>query len=97
MREHWEESTQGFNHPHVPLMMAGKFKRETGIKLFCQPLAMKSDSGVDIHSVFHKSLSILEKQGITNGPMFRTKGRQAGTFKVASVGDLDIMFHDVLK
>ena len=97
MREHWKESTGNPMHPHVPLMMAGKFKRETGIKLFCQPLAMKSNSGVDIASIFYRTLGVQEKLGITHGPLFRTKGKRDTHFKPASVGDLDMMFRDILK
>ena len=97
MREHWKESTEDPRHPHVPLMMAGKFKRETGIKLFCQPLALKSNSGVDICGIFRRTLGVQERLGVTHGPLFRTKGKRDTHFKPASVGDLDIMFRDVLK
>jgi hypothetical protein len=36
MREHWEEAMGYKDGKHVPLMMAGRFKRETREKLFCE-------------------------------------------------------------
>ena len=48
MRQHWVESTEHEGAPHIPLMLSGRFKREIGEKVFCQPLAMESRSGVTI-------------------------------------------------
>jgi hypothetical protein len=73
-------------------MLAGRFKRETGEKLFCQPLAAKSASGVDIRMWFHRCLSTLEKAGVKSGPMFRgRKGLRAST------AELDILLHRILE
>lgn len=70
MREHWEEATEGFDHRHIPLMMANKFKGGTGLKLFCQSLTLKTRSGTDIKEVFFRTLSVLEKLGVTSGHMY---------------------------
>ena len=48
MLKHWEEATEHVHQPHVALMLSGTFKAVTGIKYFCQPLAMQLDSGQDI-------------------------------------------------
>jgi hypothetical protein len=53
MRAHWEESVGYPDCSHVPLMLAGRFKREIGEKLFCQPLAMVSKLGIKIGRWFH--------------------------------------------
>jgi hypothetical protein len=41
IRKHWNESMDHPDAPHVPLMLAGQFKRKIGEKLFCQPLALE--------------------------------------------------------
>jgi hypothetical protein len=48
IRKHWDEAMEHPDAPHVPLMLAGRFKREIGEKLFCQPLAPESKSGLKI-------------------------------------------------
>jgi hypothetical protein len=65
IRKHWDEAMEHPNAPHVPLMLAGRFKREIGEKLFCQPLAPESKSGL--------------KMGIVDGPVFRKAGKTPGT------------------
>jgi hypothetical protein len=42
IRKYWDEAIRWPGAQHVPLMLAGRFKRETGEKLFCQPLAAKT-------------------------------------------------------
>jgi hypothetical protein len=96
MREHWEEAMGYKDGKHVPLMMAGRFKRETGEKLFCQPLAIDSTSKVEIAKWFHRALWVLEKLGIESGPMFRTEARGGAKYKKSSVGDLDGLLHSIL-
>jgi hypothetical protein len=54
IRKHWEESLNYPEAPHVPLMLAGHSKQEVGEKLFCQPLACKSASGISIALWFHR-------------------------------------------
>jgi hypothetical protein len=70
MRKHWEEAMAYKDGKHVPLMMARRFKRETGEKLFCQPLAIDSTSGVEIAKWFHRALWVLGRLGIETGPLF---------------------------
>ena len=48
IRKHWDEAMCNPDAPHVPLMLAGQFKNEVGEKLFCQPLAPESKSGLQI-------------------------------------------------
>jgi hypothetical protein len=97
MREHWQEATGYGEGPLFPLMMVGQFKRETRLKLFCcQPLAMDSKSGVQIACWFHRSLWILGKLGVGNGPMFGTNSSGAAQYEKASVGNLDNLLHSVL-
>ena len=37
MRKHWQGATQHVQHPHVPLMLSGKFKKQKGLKLSVNP------------------------------------------------------------
>ena len=55
MREHWAESVTHENM-HVPMMLSGCFKREIGENSFCQLLAWKLKSGVNIWLWFHCAL-----------------------------------------
>lgn len=97
MREHWHESLDYPECPHVPMMLAGRFKQEIGEKLFCQPLAMVSNSGIAIALWFHRTLEILSKFGVISGPVFRVKGKSKGSYKKASTADLDPVFHGLLE
>jgi hypothetical protein len=92
-RKYWNEAMGWKDDPHVPLMLAGRFKREMGEKWFCQPLATVTKSGVDIRLWLFRGMSELEKFGIKTGPMFR-----AGLgSKRASTSDLNIRLHSILK
>jgi hypothetical protein len=46
IRKYWDEAVACAGAEHIPLMLAGRFKREVGEKLFCQPLAATTKSGV---------------------------------------------------
>lgn len=94
---HWREAITFAGAPHVPLMLAGRFKREIGEKLFCQPLAPVTKSGIRIQLWFERLLIVLRTARVTRGPLFRVSGRVPGTHKRASVGDLDAMFHPLLR
>ena len=79
------------NHKHVPLMMSGTFKKETGIKYFCQPLAMHTTGGRDLSVWFIRLMDILRSEGVTTGPMFLGyKDRRI------SIAEMDVLFHAVL-
>jgi len=97
MRSNWKEALSYPELAHVPLMLAGRFKREIGEKLFCQPLAAVSKSGIKIALWFHRALEILAALGVQRGPLFRKRGRSIQTVKRATVGDLDPMLHKILK
>ena len=97
MRKHWMESTMHDEAPHIPLMLTGRFKREVGEKVFCQPLAIESKSGAKICEWFWRSLEMLSAQNITSGPMFRVKGKEKGSFKRATTADLNPNFIDLLE
>jgi hypothetical protein len=75
MRQHWDESVNHTEEPHVPLMLSGRFKREIGEKVFCQPLAMTSNSGVKIGEWMWRTLETLGQQNVLSGPMFRVAGK----------------------
>ena len=90
IRKYWEEATQS-DCPHVPMMLQGRFKKETGDKVFCQPLAVKTQSGIPILTWFARTLFIMERHGAIDGPMFRI-ARKSGKVARATVGDIDILF-----
>ena len=48
MVKYWDKGMRHPDHPHVPLMLSGRFKGETGQKLFCQPLEYLTDGGCNI-------------------------------------------------
>lgn len=91
IRYFWNEGISHPDHPHVPLILAGSFKGETGIKLFCQPLAAITRDGRNLESWFSRYVSCLQNCNITSGPLFwNDKG------SAMSVAELDIPFHAVL-
>jgi hypothetical protein len=94
IRKYWNEAV---NHevPHVPLTLIGRFKRTTGEKLYVQPLAVRSDSGISYRKWMERALKMYELAGITSGPMFRSVKR--GKVVRSSVGDLNGLFFDILK
>jgi hypothetical protein len=91
MLHHWAESYNFQEAPHVPLMLVGRFKREIGEKVFTQPLAHKSKSGVTIMVWFWRTLGLLKTHGRGAGPLFRNEKD-----KRASVAELDVMLHAIL-
>ena len=96
MNRYWEE---GDRHPrlkHVPLVMLGRFKQTVGEKLYFQPLAQVTNSGIRVKQWIGRVLFVYKKAGVTGGPMFRTVSKR-GVVKGATVGDLDMLFHDILR
>mmetsp|Transcript_11545 Transcript_11545/g.17744 ORF Transcript_11545/g.17744 Transcript_11545/m.17744 type:complete len:185 (+) Transcript_11545:1204-1758(+) len=96
MKQHWEEATQYPRAPHVPLMLSDRFKRETGEKLFCQPLAVRSSTGLDVKGWFYGTICVMEKCKIIHGPLFRVAGAKGKTHKRATMGDIEPMFMRIL-
>jgi hypothetical protein len=90
-RKYWTEAVTHVNHPHIPLMLAGPFKKEVGQKLFCQPLVSKTKSGRNIELWFSRLLNIQGGEGVVKGPMFRAKNG-----KRMSIAEMDDYLHNVL-
>ena len=97
IRKHWDEA---INHPevaHVPLGMVGRFKRTVGEKMYIQPLAVTSASGLQYRLWMSRIILEYQRIGITKGPVFRRAKRKA-TDKIerARVGDMNLWFHPLL-
>ena len=92
MISHWDESVGYGGAPHVPLMLVGRFKSETGEKVFTQPMAKESKSGVTIMIWFFRTLELLHRNNSASGPLFKNEKN-----KRASVAELDVMVHAILK
>ena len=92
MIHHWNESFNYSEAPHVPLMLVGRFKGELGEKVFTQPLAHVSASGITIMVWFWRTLGLLRQHGRGSGALFKNEKN-----KRASVAELDVMLHAILK
>ena len=91
MRKYWKEAMEHLEYRHVPLILAGRFKGETGIKRFCQPLCAVTQNGRELGKWFGRYIGCLQSFGVTTGPLFRNeKGSRMG------VAELDLHFHWVL-
>ena len=64
MLKRWIESLSHKGNPFVPLMLVGRFKRVTGKKLFCQPLAAKTNNGRRLDTWFGRLLLFFKNSGI---------------------------------
>lgn len=96
LRKHWHEGSE-HSHPHVPLVLKGQFKQTTGEKLYFQPLAVRSKSGVEYKLWIQRVIALYQHHGIVLGPLFRTVNAKSGKAGRALIGDLDVLLHDVLK
>ena len=97
IRKHWKEAV---NHPevaHVPLGMVGRFKKTVGEKMYIQPLAVRSVSGLEYRLWMFRMIVEYGRGGITSGPVFR-RARHRGNEKVerARIGDINLLFHPEL-
>jgi hypothetical protein len=92
MVSHWDESMAYAQAPHIPLMLVGRFKGEVGEKIFKQPLATESKSGVAVKLWFFRTLELLHRNGQAIGPLFKNEKN-----KRALVAELDVMVHGILK
>jgi hypothetical protein len=92
--KHWEEAIH-HNVPHVPLVLAGRFKMTDGEKLFFLPLACRSLSGIDNCLWTHRVLEAYAALGVYSGPVFRVAGKREKV-KRSSMGDLDPLLHGIL-
>jgi hypothetical protein len=100
IRKHWAD---GLAHPeeaHVPLAMAGRFKRQVGEKVYVQPLALESESGLQYRLWMHRTLQEYARIGVVDGPVFRAAikkpGQAVGGYKRARVGDMNMVFIPLL-
>jgi hypothetical protein len=94
IRKHWDEAIQ-HTTPHVPLVLAGRFKMSDGEKLFFLPLACQSTSGIHIRLWVHRLLEAYGAVQVYSGPVFRVGGRREKV-KRSAMGDLDPLFHGIL-
>lgn len=56
IRKHWVVATNHRDAPHVPLGMVGRFKRTIGEKVYIQPMAMQSVSGLQYCLWMHRMI-----------------------------------------
>ena len=94
IRKYWFEGTNHPIAPHVPMILSGRFKRETEEKFYCQPMAFKSKSGIDLKIWSERVIISYKNLGIKSGPMFRNIVN--GKVKRASCSDLDHDLHNIL-
>jgi len=98
IRKYWEESLGHPTTPHVPWVMSGRFKQVVGEKLYFQPMAIRSKSGLEYKRWLERMIYSYKQFGVTTGPVFRVAGGKTGSpVRRSSVGDLDPPFHDLLK
>jgi hypothetical protein len=95
IRENWEEALNHPRAPHIPWAMVGRFKTETGEKVFYQPLAIISKSGIENGKWVRRVIDSYAELGIVSGPMFRVKKKGGGSQRCRPA-DLDPDFHSVL-
>jgi len=95
IRKYWGEAIHHNSTPHVPLVLAGRFKMSEGEKLFFLPLACRSTSGIDNRLWTHRMLEAYGHLGIYSGPVFRVAGKREKV-KRSAMGDLDPLFHGIL-
>lgn len=96
IRRYWNEALSHPETPHVPLVLAGRFKQQVGERLFIQPMALESKSGLRFRIWLQRAIATWELRGITTGPMFQKQAEQGRRARVR-MGDLDPLFHLVLR
>jgi hypothetical protein len=77
IRKHWQEALRHPEEPHIPLAMAGQFKRTVGEKVYVQPLALESASGLQYRLWRHRALQEYGRAGVKQGPDSVSRGGQA--------------------
>jgi len=94
IRKFWNEARGYGRKPHVPLVLAGRFKGMIGERLYVQPLAERSRSGIPYLLWTERAISEMIVVGVSTGPVFRTVNKNSGKVSRAT---LDILFHGILK
>eukprot|EP00978_Attheya_sp_CCMP212_P021807 scaffold64110_cov59-Attheya_sp.AAC.1 len=75
--------------------MVGRFKTETREKVFYQPLAVATKSGIENGVWIKRTIDAYAKLGITTGPFFCVK-KKGGGVQRCKPSDLDPDFHSIL-
>lgn len=96
IRKYWAEAEGHQAAPHIPLILVGRFKQQVGERIFVQPLAFSSASGLNYKLWLGRALAAWEALGVTSGPMFQRQGRRGGIVR-SRASELDPMFHLILK
>lgn len=96
MLKQWSERNAQPRQKHVPLVLVGRFKQSVGEKLYFQPLAQTTKSGIQVRSWVGRLLVLYKKAKIVSGPVFQSVGKN-GSIKKATIGDLDLLLHDILR
>ena len=98
IRKYWVEALSHPSAPHVPWVMAGRFKQLVGEKMYFQPMAIRSRSGIQYKLWMQRMIEAYAQFGIASGPVFRVTGKGPnGKVRRANVGDLNPPFHDLLR
>ena len=77
----------------MPLALVERFKQQTGIKFYTQPLAWKTGGGCFLANWFLRARVCYAAEGIGTGPMFRNEVKKTKM----SVADMDMGFHELLR
>ena len=96
IRKFWKEATRHPGTPHIPLVLAGRFKRQTGERVYAQPMAFHSRSGLQYKKWLDRAIAVWDSLGVTIGPLFLVHA-PGKTPRQAKMGDVDALFHDVLR
>jgi len=91
MMDRWRDSMSHEEMPFVPLTLLGRFKRETGEKVFVQPLAAVTKGGRSLEIWFAKLLTSFKREGKDQGPLFPNEKEKAMT-----ISEMDVLFHALL-
>ena len=91
--EDWDTAVRHPKHPHVPFMLAGRFKGTKKEVRFYQPLCCVTEDGFEIAKWFHRYLGCLLKKEITRGPLFPGKHPGLGML----ISELNTGFFMVLR
>jgi hypothetical protein len=97
IRKHWNEAVNHQDVAHVPLGMVGRFKRTVGEKMYIQPLAIRSRSGLEYRLWMHRMICCYAHFGVVSGPVFRRQKKKASDkIERARVGDINLILHPAL-
>eukprot|EP00978_Attheya_sp_CCMP212_P034262 scaffold142665_cov37-Attheya_sp.AAC.1 len=77
--------------------MVGRFKNETGEKVFHQPFAVETNSGICNAKWIRRVIDLYARTGITTGPIFRLRNKPGcNMVRRCKPSDLDPEFHQLL-